>query len=111
MMSSSLTVTTSRTNRVAIPIEMMPARAAPRASAATPPTSTSTGSPARRADDSVGHRSGSTPITLTSLAYQAAIPPINPPPPTATITVCSAGRWSDSSDASVPCPATTAGWS
>ena len=65
----------------------MPARPAPSASAATPPTSTSTGSPAASAAVSVGHRSGSTPITRTSLANHAAIPPISPPPPTATITV------------------------
>ena len=39
-------------------------------------------------------RSGSTPIARTSLANHAAIPPISPPPPTATITVSSDGTCS-----------------
>ena len=89
----------------------MPARPAPSASAAIPPTGASTGSPAARAAVSVGHVSGSTPITRASVAYQAAIPPSSPPPPTAAITVSSMGAWSASSRASVPWPATTAGWS
>ena len=46
-MSSSLTRTTCGTNRAAIPSAIMPARCAPSASAATPPTSTSTGFPGR----------------------------------------------------------------
>ena len=50
-------------------------------------------------------------MTRVSVAYQAATPAIRPPPPTATMTVSSAGAWPDSSAASVPCPATTAGWS
>ena len=80
----------------------MPALAAPSASAAIPPTSTSTGSPATSALDSVGHADGSTPITRTSPAYQAAIPPMSPAPPTATITVSRTGACADSSSAMVP---------
>ena len=108
-MSSSLTRTTCGTNRVAIPSAIMPARCAPSASAATPPTSTSTTSPAASARDRVGQRWGSTPITRVSVAYHAATPAMSPPPPTATMTVSSAGAWPDSSAAKVPCPATTAG--
>src|SRR6476620_690279 len=53
-------------------------------SAAIPPASASTGRPASNARVRVGAASGSTPMILILEPYQAAMPPISPPPPTAT---------------------------
>ena len=54
---------------------------------------------------SVGAAAGSTPTTRVPVpAYQAATPPIRPPPPTATSTVAASGTCSASSRASVPLP-------
>ena len=84
---------------------------APRLSAASPPTGAATGAPARSASCSAGQPSGST-LTIAALpAYQAAIPPISPPPPVATSTCVSSGASSSNSRPTVPCPASTAGWS
>ena len=52
-----------------------------------PPAGASTGRPAASAICSVGASRGSTPITLMRPSYQAAMPPIRPPPPTATSSV------------------------
>ena len=73
-------------------------------SAAMPPAGASTGSPASSARVSVGAASGSTPITGTRPAYHAAMPPIRPPPPTATRSASSFGACSSSSTPTVACP-------
>ena len=79
---------------------------------ATPPTGQGTGRPSFSAVASVGQPSGSTLITCTPLpANQAAIPPISPPPPTATSSTSRSGDWSSHSRASVPCPASVSNWS
>jgi puromycin-sensitive aminopeptidase len=109
--ASSGTSTTRSTQRDTIAKAISPASAAPSESAAYPPTSTSTGRPASRAAVMQRLASGSTPITRVRPSYQAATPPISPPPPIATSTVSASGTCSDSSAASVPWPATTSGWS
>ena len=76
-----------------------PTRAGASASAAIPPAGASTGRPACSARCSVGASSGSTPTTRVSPRYHAAIPPISPPPPTATSTVSRSGACSESSAA------------
>jgi hypothetical protein len=66
--------------------------------------------PACRHRAITGEVSGQHPITSvrgeTSFKYDP-IPPINPPPPTATNTASSSGIWRSSSTAIVPCPAAT----
>ncbi len=60
-----------------------PTRLGASESAAIPPAGLSTGRPAWRAFANVGAASGSTPMSLIFPAYQAAMPPMRPPPPTA----------------------------
>ena len=86
-----------------------PTRPAPSADAAMPDTSTSTGSPAARARCRVGVPSVSTATTRTSSRYQLAIPPISPPPPTATRSVSRSACCPASSRAIVPAPSSISG--
>jgi hypothetical protein len=58
---------------------------------------------------SVGESSGSTPTTLTFPAYQAAMPPISPPPPTATRSVSRVAPCSSISRPIVPWPSSVSG--
>ena len=81
-----------------------PTRRGASESAAMLPASASTGRPALSASVKVGASSGSTPMILAAPAYQAAIPPISPPPPTGTIDRIEIGRLLASSRPSVPCP-------
>ena len=74
-----------------------PTRRGASESAAMPPAGASTGSPACSARCSVGAASGSTPITRMRPPYHAAMPPISPPPPTATSNVSRSGACSSSS--------------
>src|SRR4051812_36250137 len=74
-----------------------PTRFGARESAAMPPASASTGLPACNALLSVGARRGSTPMSRIRFSYHAAMPPISPPPPTATSNVSSFGACSSSS--------------
>src|SRR6266404_2680512 len=60
------------------------------------------GGPAWRAFANVGAASGSTPMSLIFPAYQAAMPPMRPPPPTATSRVSSFGYCCWNSRPTVP---------
>ena len=60
---------------------------------------------------SVGASTGSTPTTRTDPAHQAAVPPMSPPPPTATRIVVTSGHCAISSIASVPWPSSVSRWS
>ena len=109
MMSSSLTSNESIPSFAAVAKAISPRRDAPSASAATPPTSTSTGPPVARALCRVGQDAGSTPITEIASSTPAsafATPEINPPPPTATSTVSTSGACSAISSPRVPWPQT-----
>ena len=86
-------------------------RRAPRESAATPDTATSTGLPAARAACSVGAFTGSRASTWLRLLNQAANPATRPPPPTLTSTRSGRPASSSISRPSVPAPTTTSGWS
>jgi hypothetical protein len=80
-------------------------------SAATLPASVSTGLPAASARVNVGAPSGSTPTIRMRPSYQAAMPPINPPPPTATSSVCRLGACSLNSSPTLPWPSSVSSWS
>lgn len=54
------------------------------------PASASTCRPASSALESVGEASGSTPITLVSPAYHAAMPPMRPPTGTNRVSILAA---------------------
>ena len=107
--ASSVTVTAVPTCSRATAKAMSPTLRVPSESAAMPATSTGTGSPASRALPRHVEVTGSTATTATSLANQAAIPPISPPPPTLTTTVSASGTCWESSRPIVPWPATTSG--
>src|ERR1019366_7496553 len=81
---SSVPSTAPVTNDWAIGNINAPTCRAPNESAARPDTGQSSGRPTSMAVVNVGHPSGSTQMISAEPAYQAAMPPINPPPPVAT---------------------------
>jgi hypothetical protein len=58
-----------------------------------------------------GASSGSTPMSFTLPPYQAAMPPMSPPPPTATKSVSRSGASCSNSSPTLPWPSKVSGWS
>src|ERR1700694_5793676 len=103
-MSSSEISTERSTKASAIGNMNLPTRFGASESAAMPSVFASTGWPAARARQRVGEPSGSSAMIFTRPRHQAAMPPIKPPPPTATSSVSTSGRSASISQPMVPCP-------
>mmetsp|Transcript_6188 Transcript_6188/g.22649 ORF Transcript_6188/g.22649 Transcript_6188/m.22649 type:complete len:225 (-) Transcript_6188:885-1559(-) len=112
-MSLSLTVTSLSTRGRHTSNDRGPTVGTARPSASVGPgMSNLTTLPAANAAAIEGHRSGSTPMTMTFglIVFTAsATPAMSPPPPTGTNTISSFGSCRTISNPTVPCPATTSG--
>eukprot|EP01137_Pigoraptor_chileana_P027929 Opistho-2@11203 len=110
----SLTVTIWSTRVLQISNALDPTQGTARPSASVDCASMVTGFPAFIAAVRLAHRSGSTPMTLTSgrsVLTARAMPARRPPPPTGTTIASKSSSCSMISSPIVPCPAMMLGWS
>ncbi len=113
-MSSSLTVTTPSTSSRTIPNGTSPGRPTAIPSAMVDIVGRAIGRPAASEAGHAAAPSAWTPITWTSgrsARTAVATPASSPPPPVQTRIVRTSGHCCRISSPTVPCPATTSGWS